>query len=617
VREICFLTASGGNAFMKELLHAVGDAVAQEGVAVRFEDDRYPPFEDDVAYVVIPHEFFELAPEGGSPTPGHLQRTVGYCVELPWTHWFWIAMHYGKQLGGLVDIRASGVRAQRQMGLHAVHAPLGYTPAWDRWGRDETAARPLDILYMGSHELRRDRVLAGFAETLARRTSRLLVASERAKPRAGPSFVLDEEKYALLASAKTVLNLHRAKADALEWPRVLEAISNGCVVVTERSLDIEPLVPDEHLVTGRAESLCLLADHLLDDPDRLARMRLAAYDFVRSELPIAPGARVLAEVAHSVASRRIGGGAPPLRRIAADRGDEKLDEALAPLRVALKRLLVDVQESRREVAELREGRADGARGPRVRAVAHTPAYADFTPRVTVGISVHNYEVEVRDALASVAASEYDDYEVLVLDDASTDASGAAVRAFLEQHPWMPGVLMEHSRNAGLARTRNAIAQRARGELLFVLDADNGLHPHGLGRLVEALDGDPDAQFAYGIIAVHEQGSPAGLLSRQDWDPALLLHDNPIDAMALIRRDALLELGGYCEDPRLVGWEDYDVWCQMAERGWYGVHVPEILAWYRRTAHSMLSLTSLDLSEGRSLIASRAPGVFSSGPAPDR
>jgi hypothetical protein len=63
----------------------------------------------------------------------------------------------------------------------------------------------------------------------------------------------------------------------------------------------------------------------------------------------------------------------------------------------------------------------------------------------------------------------------------------------------------------------------------------------------------------------------------------------------------------------VGWEDYDLWCQIVEGGGHGVHVPEILAWYRRTAHSMLAITSLDLSEGKSLLATRAPSVFAPVP----
>jgi hypothetical protein len=603
VNEICFLTASRGNAFMTELLNTVADAVAAEGIEVSFEVDHYPPLRDGVAYVAITHEFFELAPRGGDPTPGHLSRTVGFCVELPGTEWFAATCRHGKRLGALVDIRPSGVAALKMAGLASVHAPLGYTGAWDRWGRDETTPRPVDLLYMGSGEARRDGLLAGYAETLVGHSARLLIPPEHPKTEPGPSFLVGDEKYELLKSSKALLNLHRAGARALEWPRVLEAICNGCVVVTERSVDIAPLIPGEHLIATRAESLCLLADRLLDDPDRLEAIRLSAYDFVRRELPMSTGARRLIEVADRVVGRRLRPAPVEEEDVQApvDRSAELIEEAVAPLRGALKRVLIETRQTRRELAELD-----------VDVVAATPTYGSWMPRVTVGISLHNFESEIGDALASVAASAYEDYEVLVLDDASTDRSAEMVRRFFEEHPWMPAVLMAHRSNAGLPRTRNTITEHARGEFIFVLDADNGLYPHGLGRLVQALEADAGAAFAYPIIAMFELGRPAGLVSRHGWDPSLLAHYNSIDAMALIRREALNAIGGYCTDPRLMGLEDYDLWCQMAERNWRGVHVPEILAWYRQTEHSMVSLALLDLTEARSVLSARAPRVF--GPA---
>ena len=466
--EICFLTASRGNAFMTELLRTVAEAVAAEGIDVSFEVDHYPPLRDGVAYVAIPHEFFELAPRASDATPGHLRRTVGFCVELPGTEWFATTCRHGKRLGALVDIRPSGVAALKMAGLDSVHAPLGYTSTWDRWDRDDTTSRPLDLLYMGSGEPRRDRLLAGYAETLVGRSARLLIPPERPKTEPGPSFLVGDEKYELLKSSKALLNLHRAGARALEWPRVLEAICNGCVVVTERSVDIAPLIPGEHLIAARAESLCLLADRLLDDPDRLSALRLSAYDFVRRELPMSTGARRLIEVAGQVVGSRLR--PVPVEEenpeAPVDGRPELVEDAVAPLRGALKRLLIETRQTvgarrarcgrRRGDTDLRERDASGDRG----------------------ISLHNFESEIGDALASVAASAYEDYEVLVLDDASTDRSAEMVRRFFEEHPWMPAVLMAHRRNAGLPRTRNAITEHARGEFIFVLDADNGLYPHG-------------------------------------------------------------------------------------------------------------------------------------------
>jgi hypothetical protein len=328
---------------------------------------------------------------------------------------------------------------------------------------------------------------------------------------------------------------------------------------------------------------------------------------------MATGARRLIDVAKDVAGSRLrGDGAQGLRREPMNGASDPVDDALAPLRSALKRVLIESGETRRDLAELRAGRADDRRGLALETVARTPAWDIREPRVTVGISLHNYESEIEDALSSLAASDYQDYEVLVLDDASTDQSIEVARRFLEEHPWMPATLMANSRNAGLPRTRNTMAKHARGDLFLVLDADNGVYPHGLRLLVEALDADPGAKFAYPLIAVQEQGEPVGLLSRHGWDPSLLREENFIDAMALIRRDALLEIGGFCEDPRLLGFEDYDLWCQVAERGWRGVHVPEILAWYRRTGHSMTSIAALDGSELRSLLSARAPRVFATG-----
>jgi hypothetical protein len=434
----------------------------------------------------------------------------------------------------------------------------------------------------------------------------LLIAPAKPKPEAAPFFLLGDEKYELLRSSKTLLNLHRDGAEALEWPRVLEAICNGCVVVTERSIDMAPLVPGEHLVAGRAESLAALAQGLVERPDELSRLRLAAYDLVREELPMSIGARRLIEVAEGLARTRMRAGGELLAADPAPNGRDAtaaVEKAIEPVLRAVKRTQLGLQEARRA-----EARRTGGE-PRAEPLVATPAYAGARPRVTVAISLFDYEREVTAALDSVAASEYDDFEVLVLDDASTDDSASTVVRYLQARPWLPAALLRHTANAGLPRTRNALTAQARGELVFVLDADNGVYPQALGRLVAALDADPGAAFAYPMIAVHEIGKPAGLLSLHEWDPSLLVDDNFIDAMALIRRSALETVGGYCTDPRLAGWEDYDLWCQFAARGWRGVHVPELLAWYRRSGHSMLTTAGSDFEEAHSVISTRAPEVF--------
>jgi len=95
-----------------------------------------------------------------------------------------------------------------------------------------------------------------------------------------------------------------------------------------------------------------------------------------------------------------------------------------------------------------------------------------------------------------------------------------------------------------------------------------------------MDDTPTAAFAYGIIEQFGTDGPSGLMSYVGWDPGRLRYGNFVDAMAMVRRRSVLEVGGYVTDPRLYGWEDFALWCTFADRGWEGVRVPEIVARYR-------------------------------------
>ena len=232
------------------------------------------------------------------------------------------------------------------------------------------------------------------------------------------------------------------------------------------------------------------------------------------------------------------------------------------------------------------------------------------PRISVIVSLYEYEHEVRECLASVAASELTDFELLILDDASRDGSLAAAREALVAFPHVPSQLLRHLVNRGVARTRNALIERARGEFVFVLDADNSIFPSALQRLLAALERDPQASFAYPIQVAHRELRAVDVFNAWPWDPRRLVQANYIDAMALIRRDVLTAHGGYVEDPRIGNSEDHDLWCRMAEREQYGVLVPEMLAVYRVQAHSKLrAVGGVETGQTLSLIRARVPGLM--------
>ncbi|MDQ3672664.1 MAG: glycosyltransferase [Actinomycetota bacterium] len=627
---LCFVGARRGNAFMNELLAAIAHEVEAAGMPTELAFDALP--EDGArVYVLVPHEYYECVREEHHPTRAQLGRTIAFCTEQPGTHWFDLTRAYAASAGAAVDIYPDAVRELGRRGLRAEHFRLGYSGFWDRWERDERRERPIDVLHLGTVNERRLRALAGYAGTLWPHRTRLLVPPEKPKTGARADFLVDDAKWECLRSAKILLNLHRQDSAYFEWVRVLEGIANGCVLVSEHSPDCRPLVPGEHFVSGTLENLALLADQLLWDDGQLAAMRLAAYDHVRTELPMRPAAERLIAIAERLARSPRSRGkrvrAPRSSREAsrhrlrtylrseADPRLEGLYERQWSLGewgrrsdAVLKRLVIGQIELNRRLAS-HEATLRREDPEEIRVVARTPSYSRTAPRVSVLIPLYNHVEEVRIALESVAASEYESLEVVVLDDASTDRSQEAALDFFAEHAHLPGMLLQHIVNRGLGRTRNDLVAAARGELVFMLDADNEIYPTALSRLVEALDDEPAAFFAYPMLEEHVDGEPDTLRSFMPWEPGLLAESNYIDAMSLLRRQELLQLGGYTEDPRLHGWEDYDLWCRTADRGLRGVLVPEILARYRRAAHSMLySITNVDTSEAQSLLATRYPSL---------
>jgi glycosyltransferase involved in cell wall biosynthesis len=214
-------------------------------------------------------------------------------------------------------------------------------------------------------------------------------------------------------------------------------------------------------------------------------------------------------------------------------------------------------------------------------------------RVSVLLTVYNYADVVARAIDSVASSDFGSYELIVVDDGSEDDSLATVREQLARHPGMTATVIARESNQGLAAARNRALEQARGEFVFILDADNQIYPHALGRLVAELEEAQWASFAYGIIEQFGPEGPRDLMSWQGWSPERLRYGNYVDAMAMIRRAALLRAGGYTRDARLSGWEDFALWCTFAGSGVLGLRVPEILARYRTGVHSMISNTDID------------------------
>jgi hypothetical protein len=117
-----------------------------------------------------------------------------------------------------------------------------------------------------------------------------------------------------------------------------------------------------------------------------------------------------------------------------------------------------------------------------------------------------------------------------------------------------------------------------------LDSDDLEAPGALAALADALDADPAATVAWGDVQNFGDNRTLRRLGRT-LDPWLITYVNELPADAMIRREALIDAGGW---QLRGGYEDWDLWMALAERGARGIHVPVLTGYYRVRSTRMLA-----------------------------
>ncbi|MBB2202701.1 glycosyltransferase [Gluconacetobacter tumulisoli] len=197
--------------------------------------------------------------------------------------------------------------------------------------------------------------------------------------------------------------------------------------------------------------------------------------------------------------------------------------------------------------------------------------------VTVVVTAYNYADHIIEALESVRHQTLDPLDLIVVDDASSDDTAALLLSWAERHAarFNRLLVLRATHNAGLGGARNIGMAAAETPHVLQLDADNRLLPEACAALLAAIG---DAGYAYPVI--RRFGRAQGLLGDVPFHPGRLVGGNSVDAMALVAKWAWAAVGGYYVQRDAMGWEDYDLWCTLAEYGIAGTHVPQILAEYR-------------------------------------
>ena len=206
------------------------------------------------------------------------------------------------------------------------------------------------------------------------------------------------------------------------------------------------------------------------------------------------------------------------------------------------------------------------------------------PAVSVVVPCYNLGAFVTEAVDSVLAQTYQDTEIIVVDDGSTDAETTRVLESLRR----PRTTVLTTENRGLPAARNHGIRHARGRYICALDADDCLEPAFLERTIGRLEADPSLSFVSTWVECF--GSEQWVWRQERCDLVALLAECVVLTAAPVRRSALEAVGGYDEASYLFGCEDWDLWISLTERGYRGTIVPEVLFRYRQRPGSMRRLS---------------------------
>jgi Glycosyltransferase like family 2 len=584
VPEVAFVMSPAQPQALRELVETLRYELELQAVPSSVHAGPFPPARyNEVAVLVDPHAYVALEGEAALPPERQLRRTIFISTQPPPSQGGAAHLDLLRRGGAVVAIDQRTMIALRRLGIAARLVRPGYSRSLDHFAA--SADRPIDILFAGSHTLRRTRYLAAAARVLARHECRLHLVppDDDADAAASPG----EDRRSLLTQSKLVINLHATEQPELEWRQALDAIHAGAVVVSEHSSGIAPLTPGEHLLVAGPDALPYVAETLLGDPERLALMRAAAYERLSTWIPFALSVSVL-------------------RALIVELVGEPVPTAVGPAPPPLPDAPSVAADSDGVPGSARSGLAPGPRA------ASGRASSDVTALVVA---------DGRDGLArtldSVWLSRRPPREILVVTTPCAP-DPAELGWWAAEHPDAP-VRVAQSDGDGVGAARNRGLEQARGELCLVVDPGQSVYPRFAPVLAAALEEAPAAAFAYciqevvGAADTFVQAGGDFLLSVYAWAPERLGRGNYIHTPALIRADRLREVGGWTDDPVLEPFVDYDLWCRFAERGWGARHVAQSLA-RRAEDGGPASLVAIapPSGEARERLVARAPRLLTGG-----
>lgn len=213
--------------------------------------------------------------------------------------------------------------------------------------------------------------------------------------------------------------------------------------------------------------------------------------------------------------------------------------------------------------------------------------------ISVIIPTYNCDKYIRETINSVLCQTYKDFEVIVVDDGSTDGT----RDIIERS--FPNVRYHYTLNQGVSRARNYGIRKAQGEFVAFLDADDFWLPEKLEKQIKVLEADPDLMMVFtDILYFNENGTDTNQYSNRerlmkgDVVTNIFLKSGVGTSSVMVRKSVFEKIGVFEEGLRAA--EDDNLWLRIALNFKINL-IDEVLVHYRITEVSLSRTTSIIIS----------------------
>jgi len=219
-----------------------------------------------------------------------------------------------------------------------------------------------------------------------------------------------------------------------------------------------------------------------------------------------------------------------------------------------------------------------------------------SPKVSVLMPVYNGMPHLRKSIESILTQGFQDFEFVIVDDASTDETPQVLTEYAETDSRIR--VITNSANLGVAASLAAGVEAALGEYVARIDADDWYHPSRLEKMVTFLDEHPEVGVlgtsAWIVDGAGKTICRRDLLTTSPAIKAKLRSGNCMFYAVLMRKELAVQVGNYRSAFRIA--EDYDLWLRMSERSGIS-NLPEPLLFYRQSAASVTVRQSDSVRKG--------------------